>query len=320
MHDAFSASSELAVRDPTLALDGALALRAESTVYTASLGVGWRALPTLRLGASLGTFYQTLDVEQQLLFGYDAPAGGEIFRGNGAIVQEEDVERIGFNISLGLQWQLHPAWALGLVVRSPLIEIHESLERRRVDVLAEVRGDGSGAVLTSFAPFRQSGFATTVHVNFSTVLALAWTPAPKSFLSLELDLQPGSRDGDRVRDFLWNVRLGGALPVADDVEIGLGVFSDRSWEPRPTRIWTDRVHYYGVAGGVRFSTPLALAPGEKADSLVFTTVLGLRYALGVGETLRAVADPGGVNADPTMTHIDLTFHEISLHVGSGLHF
>lgn len=154
------------------------------------------------------------------------------------------------------------------MVRSPLVEIHESLERRRVDVLAEVRGDGAGAVLTSFLPFRQSGFSTTVHVNFSTVLALAWTPAPRSFLSLELDLQPGSRDGDRERDFLWNVRLGGALPVVDDVEIGLGVFSDRSWEPRPTRIWTDRVHY----------------------------------------------------ADPAMTHIDLTFHEISLHVGSGLHF
>lgn len=320
MHDAFSASSELAVRDPTLSLDGAVALRAESTVYTASIGIGWRALPTLRVGVSLGQFYQTLDVEQTLLYGYDAPTGIGAFRGNGSVVQEEDVERIGLNLSAGAQWQIHPKWALGLVVRTPIIEIHESLERRRFDLVAEVRDDGQGAVLTSFAPLRRSGFSTTVHVNFSTVLGLAWTPEDRAFLALELEVQPGSKDGDRVRELLWNVRLGGALPVSDDVELGLGLFTDRSWEPRPEEAWTDRVHYYGVASGVRFSSTLGLAAGEKADSLVFTTVVGLRYALGVGETLRAVADPSGVHTDPTMTRIDLLFHELSLHVGSGLHF
>jgi len=320
MHDTFSASSELAVRDPTLSLDGAVALRAETTVYTASLGIGWRALPSLRLGVSLGQFYQTMDVEQTLFYGYETPTEAGTFAGNGAVVQEEDVERVGFNLSAGAQWQLHPDWAVGLVVRTPIVEIHESLERRRFDLLSEVRDDGDGAVLTSLAPLRRSGFSTTVHVNFSTVLGLAWTPAERTFLGLELELQPGSRDDDRVREFLWNVRLGGALPVSDHVELGLGLFTDRSWEPEPTEAWSDRVHYYGVASGVRVSTPLRLAPGEKAESLVFTTVIGLRYALGIGQTLRAVADPSGVHTDPTMTRIDLLFHELSLHVGSGLHF
>ena len=48
--------------------------------------------------------------------------------------------------------------------------------------------------------------------------------------------------------------------------------------------------------------------------------VGLRYALGLGTTLRAVADPTGVHTDPAMKPLDITFHEIGLHVGSGLRF
>jgi hypothetical protein len=138
-------------------------------------------------------------------------------------------------------------------------------------------------------------------------------------LSRELDLQPGSEDAQHARDCVWNLRLGGSLPLSAGVRFGAGVFTDRSWEPEPRQAWIDQVHYYGAATGVTFETPLTLADREH-DPLIFTSTFALRYAVGLGHTPRAVADENGIRTDPSLTEIDLTFHEVSLHVGSALHF
>jgi hypothetical protein len=100
---------------------------------------------------------------------------------------------------------------------------------------------------------------------------------------------------------------------------GAGLFTDHSWEPDPSEAWVDQVDYYGVATGIYFETPLTLADASTS-SLVFTSTFALRYALGVGTTLRAVADPAGIHTDPGHVAIDLTFHELGLHIGSGLRF
>jgi hypothetical protein len=320
IRDGFSATSELSIREPQNQLDASLELAADTTVYTASVGLGWRTHPRLRLGVSLGLFYQDVEIEQDLLFGYDSPAAADPSRGNGAVVAHEQIERFGFNLSFGAQWQPSADWALGLVLRTPLIQVYQAHERRRVQLGADVAPDGATTIVSQFAPFRQSGFDASVYLNLAGTLALAWTPKEHAFLALELDLQPGSKDDGVVRDFVWNLRLGGVLPVGDAVRVGAGLFTDRSWEPKPTVAWVDQVHFYGVAGGVYFETPLTLASGADSDSLVLTSTLGLRYALGFGRTLRAVADPTGVRTDPSTTMVDLTFHEIGLHVGSGLSF
>ena len=110
------------------------------------------------------------------------------------------------------------------------------------------------------------------------------------------------------------------MALSDNVRVGTNLFTDRSFEPPPTAAWAERVNYYGLATGLYLETPLSLANNDRASSLVFTSTFALRYAIGFGETLRAVADPAGVRTDPTHTRIDLTFHEISLHIGSGLRF
>lgn len=318
--DGFDATSELALREERAHLDAAVDLAADTTIYGASVGVGWRASPDLRLGASLGLFLQSGHFEQVLLFAYDSPIEGDPVLGNGAIVQEDDVTRFGVNMSFGVQWQVADAWAVGLVVRTPLLLVYESFERRRFRVGADVAPDGTTSIASEFAPIELSGFEGSVYLNVSGVLGVAWTPEPGAFLGLELELQPGSEDDGIVRELVWNLRLGGTLPVSDTVRLGAGLFTDRSWDPRPTEAWSDRVNYYGVAAGVTLETPLRLSEHPDVDSLIFMSTFGVRYAIGFGETLRAVADPSGIRTDPTMTRLDLVFHEISLHVGSGLRF
>lgn len=326
--DSFSATSELQVREPSASLDAAVDLSGSTTVYAATVGLGWRVHERLRVGATLALYYQMVDVAQRLLFGYDSPDATNPAKGNGAIVQEDEIDRFGFNVFLGAQWQMSDAWAVGLVLRSPLVQFHDSVQRRRFQLGADITPDGDAVITSQFVPVRKSGFGATVNLNFAGTLALAWTPAEHTFVSLELDIQPGSRDDGIVRELVWNVRLGGVVPLSDTFRIGAGLFTDRSWEPRPKEAWVDRVNYYGVATGVYFETPLKVVAvpaeeGEDAgtkDSLVFTSVFGLRYAVGFGETLRAVADPTGVHTDPSRTMIDLTFHEISLHIGTGLRF
>lgn len=205
-------------------------------------------------------------------------------------------------------------------MRTPIVQLYQSLERSRFQLNADVSPAGDTTISTAFTPLRDSSFEASIYLNGSGTLALAWTPSDAASLSLELDLAPASTDAGVRRDFVWNVRLGGVVPVSDTVRLGAGIFTDQSPEPPPVAAWTDKVDFYGLAGGVYFETPLALAPGNDASSLVFTTTLGLRYALGLGTTLRAVADPTGVHTDPAMKPLDITFHEIGLHVGSGLRF
>jgi len=318
--DGFEATRELAVDEPTLKLDAAVELSGSDTVYAGAVGVGYNATDRLRLGASLILYYQSVDLAQTLLFGYDTPNDPVPVQGNGTVVQEDAISRVGFNVVLGAQWQMTRCLGVGLVLRSPIVQVHESLERRRFQLGADVAPSGDPTLVTRFEPLRESAFDASIFLNFAGTLALAWTPAPETFLSLELDLMPGSNDDGVERAFVWNMRLGGVVPLSDTVRLGAGLFTDRSWEPEPSAAWQERVHYYGLSAGIYFETPLLLADRSRADSLVFTSTIGLRYALGVGSTLRAVADPAGIRTDPEDAEVDLVFHEISLHVGSGLRF
>lgn len=319
LRDEFSSTAELSLDVGLGHLDASVELEAASTVYTGIVGLGWRVGPRLRLGAALALYYQAIEVSQTLLFGYDARGPMDQSQGNGAFIQQGEGERFGFNVFVGAQWQLAPEWGLGLVVRTPLIQIYESVEQRLFLLDAAIAPDGSARVETTFLPMRQSGFEASVAFNFAFTLAFAWTPDDTSFLSLELDLKPGSKDDEIEREFVWNLRLGGVFPLSDTFRFGAGVFTDNSWEPDPTEAWVDQVDFYGLATGIYFETPIALRDND-ASSLIFTSTIGLRYALGLGTTLRARATPFGIDTDPGRVAIDLTFHELGIHVGSGLRF
>jgi hypothetical protein len=66
-----------------------------------------------------------------------------------------------------------------------------------------------------------------------------------------------------------------------------------------------------------------LAEGEPVDSLLFSTVFALRYAISNSDFGSAVVVPEAVlsGGDPfVLAHGSLRIHEIGLYVGSGLHF
>jgi hypothetical protein len=76
-----------------------------------------------------------------------------------------------------------------------------------------------------------------------------------------------------------------------------------------------------LAIGIEFKDVFGLAQGERAKSLRLSSVFALRYALGLGksETLLAGSSQDGASSVEFTTHSQ-TVNELTLHVGSSLHF
>jgi len=105
---------------------------------------------------------------------------------------------------------------------------------------------------------------------------------------------------------------------------GLGAFSDRSGAAAPVAFPDFRVDYYGVSGGWKHHSSVRLS-GESVATLQFSTTIAVRYAVGLGESTRIRFDfadtpsTGQVGRIAT-ERVDVTYHEVSLYIGSGFEF
>jgi hypothetical protein len=82
-----------------------------------------------------------------------------------------------------------------------------------------------------------------------------------------------------------------------------------------------RIDFYGAAVGLRFDHPHALAAGEPAKDVVFSTTIGLRYGYGIGDFggIRFAGAPNGDTPDQSRP-VDATVHELAVHLGSSVYF
>lgn len=116
----------------------------------------------------------------------------------------------------------------------------------------------------------------------------------------------------------WNVRAGAMARLSDKWSLGGGLFTDNSGNRTVRSIGDMDVNYYGVALGTEIRTTYPLSEGGE---LVMTTTLGLRYALGVGEAGAFRYEALGEDPSRDLEKpIDVIFHEVALHVGSGFSF
>ena len=281
--------------------------------YAAGPAIGWALSPRLRLGAALFGIYETdsagariwsrLDVD-----GVEGPASTLLIQLDGS------VDRFGARPVVGVQYEPADGWHLGLTLRGPIVRFTALAEGTS---LFQVAGAGQ----TPESEFADEGVVDGESFGLmdpaSAHGGVAF-PFAGGQLAIAAEFRLGLDDPDAERSFspVWNLQVGGLWPVSDTVDIGAGLFTDHSAEEKADELWTERIDFYGVTGGVRLRDPLTLSGGGE---LIFETTIGLRYALGAGEV-------GGLALDYTSDAllegltIDVVHHTLALHVGSALLF
>jgi hypothetical protein len=277
------------------------------SLYFGSGGVGWRVSPTLRLGASLSAIYFNAS-------GAAAAQSGrsdEVF----ATAQQFALDAFGAAAQVGAQWEPSPGWHVGLSLRSPILLLVQTLNGSSSTTSA---GPGGTTHETMDVVDPEDGVHQVRPLRAR--LGVAWSGGA-SWLGVEVDLQ-APLDNERVdehRELTVNARAGGLLAVRNGLWVGLGAFTDRSPDDTPTGLLESRLDFYGGTVGLRLDSAHALASGERAPSLVFSTTIALRYAVGSGEVGGAAFDVA--EGIPVANRAaSATVHEAALHIGSSVSF
>jgi hypothetical protein len=293
----------------------------QATVYNAGPAIGYQLRPDLRIGAALfGTYAKAAGFSQYLATFTDGATPAT----SGALVAQdrELLSYIGLRAVAGAQFDATPDWHLGILVRSPEIVITSSDDGvgfQTVGVVAPgVAGkDAVGSQLIN----PKSPLSTFDIVNPVRVIAsVAHDFAPKTWVAVEADFQTGLSTPAAAQDFQVNARVGGRYAISEKLGVGAGVFSDRATHSSvPRTLGGDRVDYYGFTGGVELLTPLALHEKDGRTSLVLSTTLALRYALGLGHARGVDINFADNNPLPPRL-VSVVYHEIVPYIGSGVLF
>lgn len=302
----------------------AVGLSGEETAYYIGPSVGWAVQEGLRLGASMFVVYQTYQQELQAWTDLQASADGVSARGFSLFDEEYSASRIGLQAVLGAQWDVG-AWSMGATFRSPVLVLHESGEFSSLwqDATAGIVGE-TGSIIVDDAGkrFSETGFRLATPARLH--LGIAWA-FEGGWISLDADVAhplDGDTDlGTEDRTWVVNGQMGTRFSLSESFAMGLGVFTDLSPLSRPStgELGGQRTDYFGGTLGLEYRKRYAVQGEEDGDALTFASTFAFRYAVGLGEYIgiRSYPFDGGAIEG---ARLDITFHEVTLHIGSALYF
>ncbi len=284
--------------------------------------ISWAVTPRFRLGWGLFCVYSrfayrfrdltashvedqgTQELQDPWMYAFDVSADSTFW---------------ALRLTMGMQWELARGFFVGLTMRSPTIKLHD---RNRVDVLFSMVDSGAPAgELAGFFKKLESrdavlGFTTPMEL----VLGLAYR-GRRFFVGLEGELLlPFYHVLQYVGDTppQWNLRLGGRVFLTKKVALGLGIFTERSFDKELLYVGDQRLDFYGVTLGLKLRKAYSVRGNKRADAMVFTTTLAVRYGYGVGTTMGYVNDLVGDTSGEVERSYNV--HEVSLYLGSSLYF
>lgn len=327
--DRFVGDAAMKVSSPSLGLDIRQAAELDVELYRMHFGLslGWAILPRFRIGFAVNGVYDQTIRRARLWFAAENPTAPSTERVVLTSDRRQEVVRWGLEAVLGLQWEPADRWHIGLVVRSPVLNLKETVE---ADALTTRSAVGLGNTPTTEliydpAPQQEAGFGRIAPTRIYLGVGYDWQQLR---VSLEADVSPPLFEPHLGVDtrFLWNVRAGVRARLTPQFALGGGLFTDRSPNKLPETAASSQVDFYGLAFAVQFSTPVVLAKGEKADTLEFAITIGLRYAIGPGHmgTFKAVYK-GTSHEDIELSQgaasrTSVLWHEIGAHIGSAIRF
>jgi hypothetical protein len=328
--DLFNYKRSVNSGDDTVALDVAGALTGTLIRYHAGGAIGVRASRHVRVGAAVFGVYEDYR-EFRKLFARATMTGvyEEAFLQR---LVDARATRYGVEALAGIQVDVG-RWQLGLTARSPRLVLREKADTDNSTVLV---ASGPTATPVTFSevdhqPLGTEGKGFTHSARFTLGAARRLRTLE---ISGELDLRtpyvgtPPAMIQDRTRldqSAVWNARAGVLWDATKRHRFGIGAFTDRTGAAAPAAFPDARVDYYGISGGWRRLNTVRLRPGQHAPTLRFSTTVAVRYALGTGESTRIRFDfrdtpTTGMVGRADAELVDVTYHELSLYVGSGFEF
>lgn len=232
---------------------------------------------------------------------------------------------LGFHLRAGVVYQPSPLLKLGLSVQTPGVYFYQSGRITSVVSNTEPGADGNLLLETESSDVSASevhlGLYSPVRLRFGGAYSIAG-----GTVTLEGDVQSKLSDSEIgiEREFVWNLRAGARYPVGKTLHVGAGFFTDRGSQ-RKDQWGAGAIDFYGATLGGQYDSVRWLASDEKAadgtpkrSGLTFSSTVALRYAYGSGKL------PGQSLQAPDYTAVtqatDLTVHELTVHLGSGVYF
>lgn len=319
IQDAFASSLSLQAERDEGALELATSASFQHQRIHAGPGIGFR-VGRLSLGVSLFGVYERVASNERPTLQIEAP---EI-----RVAATEEVRfeltRLALELVIGAQLELPRGVRLAATVRGPRIRISD-----RIDYEALAFGAFADTEEADFFFERERGRIalrdrrSVLAAPIEVLVGLGWRGA-RARVGLDARFTH-AYEGLLESTFQYNFRLGGAIRVTPNVELGGGVFTDRA-HLREGFAALALLDYYGASIGVTLDTPVRLQAEPEAGAtprqLVLRTTVALRYAAGFGAGFGTNARLDGED-DAIFGYsapIDVVFHELGLYLGSGLDF
>lgn len=319
--DLFNYKRSLTTGDDMVSLDVAGALTGTLIRYHAGGAIGFRVSSRVRVGASVFGVYEDYR-EFRKLFARATMTGTyeETFLQR---LVDARATRFGIEGLAGAQIDAGCGWQIGVAVRTPRLVLRERADTDNSTVLVSTGPAAMpiGVSAVDHVPLGSLGtgfrYAARVTVGASRRFA---TVEP----SAEVDVRSGGVGASTDRAVV-NARVGVLWDASARHRFGVGAFSDRTGAGPPKAFPDYRVSYYGASAGWRRLNTVRLRAGEPSSTLRFSTTIAVRYALGVGESttirfdFRETPTTGDVGRADT-ERVDVTYHELSIYIGSGFEF
>ncbi len=283
--------------------------------------LGWRASRWLDLGARVSVVYlstqeryRATESERSNTDGTTPPT--DVYMGTSGGSFEQSF--FGLAATLSARARLPGRWQLGLVVRSPVMVVYDRTAETSDD--AFVAGSAADGTLDAGYDYQSSNAreGEGVWLLGETRVALGLShPLGQGWFAVDGELRLATGDGVWAESApqTWDVRAGLYLPVHDKLHIGAGVFTDRSIHAAAVQARDAQVNYYGATLGAvtdkRFDT-------SDGGTLVVRTTVALRYAAGLGTVVAEQYDAAANQWQPQPRSV--VFHEVSVQLGSAIHF
>lgn len=277
-----------------------------------ALGVGHRVNDRFFFGVTLTGFYVSIRRAGQ--FAGVAIGDSTTFAAFSGV---RAASGLGASLGAGVQMMLHPKFRVGITLSSPSMLIQSST--RVEDVLSSSTGEPSGEVIRETSS--ELGFTALFPARAR--IGLAYTDNHMT-LSVDGDYQHRltNQRASLRRQAVYNFRAGARFRVAQNLDFGFGLFTDRANLREVTDFLDRRLNFYGGTVGVSFEKIRRLdTDAESVPRMFFGTTLALRYAYGHGRV-------GGLQVDADFDNngvaehvaVRQTAHELGVNVAARLRF
>lgn len=288
--------------------------------YDIGGAVGWEVHPKFKIGFALFGLYERTRLNRNEFEDIQSADGS----GTTSLFFVDNyralVSTIGIRSTLGMQYLVTPNWQLALVAFTPSFQIVS---------WGNVSADSAGAVAIGPGPVALQAERYSRKIfewegdmvePFHAQAAIAYKQ-PDYWIGLAADLAIPLKNVSLFIDkpWRWNIEAGSKFKLTDKINMGAGIFTDRTDTNKITALGDTKINYYGLVFGAEFKTPIKRDSGPP---VVFSTTIGGRYALGIGQVGGELFDPekDGSIADAKVVARDTIYNELSLHLGTSFLF